>query len=352
MRTRLLLTIIPIAHLCFFLCSTAAQDTTCQSFLTDEPDCAPPCTGSPTRLAMTIGSNGSGYDHIVEQTFTCKSSNKSDSCNQTIQVPVAVNNPYCDCEGPGGPCCSPQSTQCVAGVWKCSGGATPCLGSPNCGDSAPICNCDGTWSCGTHNSPIIIDTQGVGFQLTNALSGVRFELDPTRGPEQIAWTALGSRNGWLTLPHDGKVETGKDLFGNFTPQPPSDHPNGFTALAVYDKPEHGGNGDGIIDWHDSVYQKLRIWIDENHDGKAQSEELHTLPSVGVLSISLAYTDSRFTDKWGNQFRYKGRINVAGNPFGDPVDRTIYDVFLDSTTALSVPFCEGRKTAFHLENVLK
>ncbi|HKV78529.1 MAG TPA: hypothetical protein VJP02_10335 [Candidatus Sulfotelmatobacter sp.] len=185
------------------------------------------------------------------------------------------------CSGSGGACCSGGSTQCTNGVWTCSNGAIPCTGSvPYCGaGQSPQCNCDGNWSCAQNNSPIIIDTQGTGFQLTNAPQGVRFELDPNRGPEQLAWTAIGSRNGWLALPHDGKVQTGKDLFGNFTPQPPSDHPNGFLALAVYDKPDNGGNGDGIIDWHDAVYQKLRVWIDENHDGKAQLGELYTLPSV-------------------------------------------------------------------------
>jgi hypothetical protein len=195
-----------------------------------------------------------------------------------------------------------------------------------------VCNCDGSWTCAQNNSPIIIDTQGAGFQLTNAPNGVRFELNPDRPPEQLAWTAVGSRNGWLAIPHDGKVQTGKDLFGNFSPQPPSDHPNGFLALAVYDQPENGGNGDGIIDWHDSVYQRLRVWIDENHDGIAQPNELYTLPSVGVYSISLTYSESPFTDTWGNQFSYKGKINVAGNPPGDHIDRVIYDVFLETLSA--------------------
>jgi hypothetical protein len=185
------------------------------------------------------------------------------------------------------------------------------------------------WTCQQtgNSSPIIIDTDGIGFQLTNAANGVRFDLDPAKPPEQLAWTIAGSRNGWLALPHDGKVESGRDLFGNFTPQPPSDDPNGFLALAVYDQPENGGNGDGIIDWHDSVYEKLRVWIDENHDGRAQSNELYSLPTVGVYSISLTYADSKFTDQWGNQFRYKGTINPKGNRNGDHIDRVIYDVFL-------------------------
>jgi hypothetical protein len=166
--------------------------------------------------------------------------------------------------------------------------------------------------------------------LTDAANGVRFDIKGDGHPIQLAWTARGSRNGWLALPGpDGRVDSGKELFGNFTPQPESFDPNGFLALAVYDQADKGGNGDGIIDWHDAVFQELRVWIDENHDGVAQPTELYRLPAVGVYSISLKYTESKFTDQAGNQFRYKGTINPNGNPNGDTIDRIIYDVFLQA-----------------------
>lgn len=156
---------------------------------------------------------------------------------------------------------------------------------------------------------------------------MRFDLPGKGKLEQIARTAPVSTNGWLALPRDGKVTSGKELFGNFTPQPPSPHPNGFLALAVYDQPENGGNGDGIIDWHDSVWSSLRVWIDANHDGISQPWALFTLSEVGIMSISLSYGDVEFADQFGNQFRYKGIVNPTGEPSNDHVDRTIYDVFL-------------------------
>jgi hypothetical protein len=217
------------------------------------------------------------------------------------------------------------------GSWTCNG-TTECTTPPNqyvCDEGeygSPSCGPSG-WYCYTGDSPIIIDADGTGFHLTNFQGGVHFDITGDGKPQQISWTAAGSTNGWLALPHDGKVTSGKQLFGNFTPQPPSDNPNGFLALAVYDQPENGGNADGVIDWHDAVWPNLRIWIDKNHDGIAQPDELFTLPSLGINSLAVAYVNSKYVDQFGNQFRDKGRVNPDGAPSTDHVDRTMYDVFL-------------------------
>jgi hypothetical protein len=184
-------------------------------------------------------------------------------------------------------------------------------------------------------SPIIIDVAGDGFHLTSAAGGVMFDIRGDGHPIQIAWTAMGSLNAFLVLDRngDGIINNGTELFGNFTPQPASTHPNGFLALAEFDKPENGGNGDGVIDQRDAVFSRLRLWIDENHDGISQPNELHTLSELGVFSLSLNYFESRRTDDFGNEFRYKARVNPGTER--DPKDQTpsglparwTYDVFL-------------------------
>jgi hypothetical protein len=182
-------------------------------------------------------------------------------------------------------------------------------------------------------SPIILDSEGEGFHLTSASAGVMFDISGTGTAIRIAWTDPAYHNGFLALPGtDGLVHNGKQLFGNFTPQPSSVHPNGFLALAEYDKPENGGNGDGIIDERDAVFSRLRLWIDANHDGICQPNELHPLAEMNIYSLALGYFASGRTDEFGNQFRYKARVNpdehrdkLDETPTGDP-GRWAYDVF--------------------------
>ena len=176
--------------------------------------------------------------------------------------------------------------------------------------------------CGA--SPIVLDLDGNGFNLTDAANGVRFDISGSGNPIQMGWTAAGSNNAFLALPGaDGLVHNGQQLFGNFSPQPPSDQPNGFAALAAYDDPNKGGNGDGMIDARDAVFSLLRLWIDANHDGISQPEELHTLPSLGVNSVSLNYKRDDKKDDYGNAFRYRTRVNPEGHT---DVGKKAYDIF--------------------------
>lgn len=194
-----------------------------------------------------------------------------------------------------------------------------------------MCECQFTGQ----SSPIIVDTTGHGFHLTSPESGIVFDIRGDGHPIRLAWTAASSGNALLALDrnHNGMIDSGKELFGNFTEQPRSPDPNGYLALAEFDKPENGGNSDGIIDWRDSVFPHLLLWIDENHDGISQPNELHTLPELGVFSIGLRYRAEPFTDQYGNSFRYRGMLNP--NPLdGESKDgRSTYDVFFQT---LSLP----------------
>lgn len=120
-----------------------------------------------------------------------------------------------------------------------------------------------------------------------------------------------------------QIDSGSELFGNYTAQQPSDNPNGFLALAEFDKPANGGSGDGLIDYRDAVFARLLLWTDDNHNGISEPGELHSLAEFGITVIDLRYHMNSWKDSYGNVFRFKGRI--SRNQRWE--DQTIYDVLL-------------------------
>ena len=216
---------------------------------------------------------------------------------------IAVAQNYCDDE------CGPNS----ANAWMCE-------------------NDGGIWNsltCKCRNmTPIVIRLSKGDAKLTNAADGVDFDLDADGSPERLGWTSAGSDDVFLALDRNGngRIDNGKELFGSVTDQPPSPHRNGFLALAVFDKKDNGGNGDGVIDEHDAVYPLLRLWRDVNHNGVSEPNELFTLDSMGVQSISLDFKESFRRDSNGNLFRYRARVNEG---VSSSVDVWAYDVFFDT-----------------------
>ena len=178
-------------------------------------------------------------------------------------------------------------------------------------------------------SPIVIDLLGNGFDLTNANNGVNFDFNNDNVADRLSWIAANSDDAWLVLDRNGNgtIDSGRELFGNLTPQPEpaaGEERHGFRALAKYDKPQQGGNDDGWIDASDSIFSSLRLWQDTNHNGISEQSELHTLTSKGLTRLDLDYHQSNRVDGHGNQFKYRAKVRDAQ---GAQLGRWAWDVFL-------------------------
>jgi hypothetical protein len=171
---------------------------------------------------------------------------------------------------------------------------------------------------------------GNGFKLTNAATGVNFDLDNNGTRERRAWTEAATDDAWLALDRNGNgmIDDGSELFGNYTPQlspPAGQERNGFLALAEYDKVVNGGNNDGFITQADAIFASLRLWQDVNHNGLSEPEELSGLAMAQLATIELDYKLSKKVDEYGNQFRYRTKVKGQSQ-----VSRWAWDVILIST----------------------
>ena len=132
--------------------------------------------------------------------------------------------------------------------------------------------------------PLTLDLDGDGIETVkiDGLNSILFDHDADGIRTATGW--VKADDGLLVLDSngDGKIDTGRELFGdNRLLKDGSLAPTGFAALA-----EHDDNGDGKIDAQDAVFEQLKVWRDLNQDGVSQAEELFTLEQLGIQSLDL------------------------------------------------------------------
>lgn len=192
--------------------------------------------------------------------------------------------------------------------------------------SAGNCQPDGTGcECPMPESPIIIDLDGDGLDLTGPAEGVDFTLVPNQ-LRRWGWPRSG-RDAFLVRDDNGNgvVDDGTEMFGNLSPQTPSSEPNGFRALRWYDVPERGGNSDGVLNAEDAAWSTLMVWSDADHDGVSIGE-LAPIDSTGIIGFDVVNVIGpiRRVDENGNDYRFSAVVFTRPS---SPVPGYVSDIWL-------------------------
>jgi hypothetical protein len=287
-----------------------------KSHLPDYSACIQAQASPPDVPSCTNGTSVGFLDTGQSSSYTCSGS-PCTGCNSACNNFASAPCPDSGSGGGGGTTCSQWCGSVCMDTASCS-----CPGeSPTCVQNS------GGWfpNCNNSCTPIVLDAFDDGFHFTNIDHGVKFRVTANGPLLQMSWPDQEFRNGWLALDRNGngKIDDFTELFGNMTPQPVAGDPNGYLALALFDDEMNGGNGNGVIDPDDSVYDHLLLWIDTNHNGISEPEELHSLREVGIFRIDLKYHLSNYVDENGNRFRYKSRVWDDSGKAHD----VCYDVFV-------------------------
>jgi hypothetical protein len=142
-------------------------------------------------------------------------------------------------------------------------------------------------------SPLVLDLDGNGVNLTSLEDGVSFDLLGTGERVRTAWIDRGDALLTYDWNGNGVIDGAGDLFGNASNG--GEYDDGFAALAELDS-----NGDGRVDAKDAAFAGLRVWRDTNHDGVSAPGELSALRDVGVRSLTVAaHKGVDSFDKHGN-----------------------------------------------------
>ncbi len=164
-------------------------------------------------------------------------------------------------------------------------------------------------------TPIILDLDGDGVETIGVNAGAYFDHDGNGFAESTGW--VGADDGLLVWDRngDGRINDGKELFGNETILANgSKAPNGYAALGELDT-----NADGKVDVNDAAFASLKVWKDLDGDGYSAIGELFALTDVGVQSINTGATGSTYTDPNGNQHKLTGSFTRTDGTTGASAD---------------------------------
>ena len=188
--------------------------------------------------------------------------------------------------------------------------------------------------------PILLDLDGDGLETVGLnASNIHFDHD---GDGVLTKTGWAGRDDALLVwdrNTNGRIDTGAELFGDFTPLPNGTlAPNGFAALAALD-----ANNDGILDASDPAFAELKLWRDTSQDGQTGIGELISLQDAGIVSLNLANTLKNQRLANGNTLSREGSFTRADGSTSAMGEFRLATSTFDTKFAEAIEIPEALKT---------
>ena len=165
-------------------------------------------------------------------------------------------------------------------------------------------------------SPLVLDLKGDGIKTSDLSDGAQFDLNNDGKKDLTGWTTEGSDDAFLALDlnHNQIIDNGGELFGDNTLlKDGRKAKNGFEALAQYDT-----NKDQKIDQKDKIWTDLTLWLDTNHNGISEQNELTHIKDSQVEEIHLEYNYLNKVDH-GNLLRECSSFKNKDGSTGSIID---------------------------------
>lgn len=122
---------------------------------------------------------------------------------------------------------------------------------------------------------MVLDFTEAGFKDSKKRPYVYWDADSDGRAERCRWVSKGQGLLAIDRDGDGAITDSAELFGSM-------HMDSFTAVRQIDS-----EGDMLMTPADKVYYpRLRVWFDDNTDGRSTPDELKTLAEAGVVVLNL------------------------------------------------------------------
>ena len=159
-------------------------------------------------------------------------------------------------------------------------------------------------------SAILIATgSDTSYPLTSAADGVRLDIDADGVVDRIGWTRPNSDVAFLAVDRDGDnaITAPNELV-----MPLPNSRGAFAALLDMAKAANNGEPRGSVNSDDTLFPRLVLWTDRNHNGRGERSELRPVAEV-FSDIGLGYAGHHRADALGNEYRYQGWAHLRTAP---------------------------------------